>query len=1246
MKLSFNYKKIGMAAGILVVGLYLLYLLLPFALNPFIKSYAPQIENIVKEATGFDLKIEDFGITTSADLTIGAKFKSLTLSLPDESTPFFTGNDVSANLRLIPLLRKNIQLGKVAASSLYGSLIVKKDGTLVVQDYLLSNQKESEAMQSLPYGLKLSNHLPNICVKDYKFEFLDAVDNKSYYIQGEKLKISDFILDKNIKISTIGKVVFDNQVISNYDIKIHNKIMPKLILDDIVFPKEVVLQGENISDDNIPTMANPSEYTIIDIFKLIKNNQLRADVFANIKVAGTFKHPIQNGTFEINSMSVAVNGKPLPESYAKLIFKGSKTDVNSVIYTSDDVNEKTVLSGFINFGKKAALDLNLKSNAKFNHIIRLIDSVLQSFGMNDLKTVSATGQIDADLKISSDLKEVNSSGYLKVNPSSLKYGLYNLSVDNIVADINLDNNDVNIKNAGFSVLGHPLKLAGTIKSDASADLKLTADNLSLKGLLGAAGQVALLKENSINSGSISAVAIVKGKLDSIKPDISLNVNNINIFNKPMKAYVVLNKALVKLLLDKEKINGDIDINALSLKMDGASVSVPSAKVVMDTKDINIKNSYVLINNSRVDVTGSVKDYMSQNMAMDIKAQGNLASADIMAFVPKELHSMFPYKGSMPISVIAAGNPKSQDVKFVLSANPKNYIQFADVNLLKGKTTKISADMKISGNNLKLSNSGIYANSLKVASFDGGISDLTSKQKLNLNISLPNNISFPIWGMGNSNITANGQVNILGAIDNPKVTGKVNISDLSVKEMNFAMKNLLLNLNGSGIAGAATADSLKFDGISASKLSSKFSLTNFNNLYLSDISGTSFGGKISGKVSYNIATTGMSVDMSGKGLNSMDAVYGAVGIPKALTGTLGFQAKFTAKGITDKEIIRSLKGDVNFDIADGRFVSIGRFENLVAAQNIASNSIFKSAVSALSTVNAVQETDRFKSIVGNIKLSDGAANISNIKVAGPLMSYYVTGVYYIIPNTANLNILGRLDSKVVSYLGPLGQLSAEKLLSYIPEIGPATAKYLSLLTQNPATEKTELIPALTSNSTGSKDFKVHFNGSIEKSTSIKSFKWLSKCDTTEMNLKKDLQDATEAVKNNIESRIKEAQTTAETVQTNVNNIIEAKKQQVQDVKNQVNQTKQDIEDAKNNIKNLWNSIKNPQTNTPAESSTSPATSGESSKTPAPSASDGGTSAPASSAPAVPASETSTPAAAPTENAAPQEPGTSDMSGVLG
>lgn len=1177
MKFNFKnqkLKKIGIITGSTLLCIYVLFLILPVILSPIANSYTQNIKDLIKTSAGFDAQIEGLGVVTSPNLSAGIRVKDFSLSVPEADKPFFKAENFKLKLALLPLLVKRVQLAEISAKSIDGELVVKQDGDFQVLDYLPEASDSESGISGLPYGFKLSNHLPDIKANDYKFSFIDSTDDKAYYIQGENFKISNFILNKKLKLSTKGKVVFDNTVVSNYDIKLNNNIMPDIQLNDIVFPEKRIIEDP---EETPKTEPLPEKFNIITAFKAIKNNNLRADLLTDIKTAGTLKNPNLNGHLKVEALSVAVNGKSLPESYADLVFKGNKTTIDSVFFTSVDEKEKTQIIGDMNGGKKPSIDLTLRSNAQFNNIIRLIDSISQSFGINDFRTLSATGGIDADFNINSDMKKVSSTGYLKINPSRISYGLYDIIIDNITADIDLMNNDINISKAGFSILGHPLKLTGTIKSDSTTDLKLTADKLSIKGLAAACGQVALLKENAFNGGTVSLNALIKGKLEDIKPDVTINVDGLDITNYATSAKILLTNALIKIIYNQQALSGDIDVNSLVIKHPSATLALPEACIVMDTKDVNIKDSYVLLNNSRIDIKGRITDYTTDKMNINISAQGNLASYDIAGLIPQEVRSMFPYAGTLPLSASVTGDAKTQEIKVNITADNSNYIRFADIDLLKDKQSKISANMKLSGDTLNFTNSGVFVDNKAIATLSGGILKLTSNPKLNLLISVPQNISFPIWGMGDSNITANGNVSVLGDIANPQLKGSLNLPDVSIKDMDFALTDIVANLSGSILNGNATAGKFKFGGIVAENISSKFALDNYNDFYLNDLSANAFEGKITGKISYRISNSAIGIDLTGKGLDSTSTVYGAVGIKNALTGTMEFNTKLAMQGVTDKEIIQSMHGNVNFGIIDGKFVSIGRLENLVTAQNISSNSILKAALSSLSTVSAIQEADKFKSITGALTLSNGTANISSIKVSGPLMAYYVSGSYNILPNTANLIILGRLESKVVSSLGVLGEFSAEKLLSYIPKFGAMTVNMLNVLTTDPASENTALIPELSDGSTTFKDFKVIFNGPVESASSVKNFKWLSKCDTTPIDMNAELKNAAEAVKTNITDRVEAAKTNAQNVKTNVNNIIETQKNKVQSAKQDFAQTKADIqratENSKSSAENLKNLLKN-------------------------------------------------------------------------
>ncbi len=1165
--MSINWKNVSIKAAYVLAGLYILFLISPIIVSPILNSYSEDIETAVKTATGFDTNIEKLSFVTTPNLTAGVKVKNFSMTVPAAENPFVNADNASVRIALLPFLIKKIQIAGVGADNLSGEFVVKKDGSFLVQDYLVQEKKDTTSQVALPFGLTLSNHLPNVKVKNYKLAFVDAMTSKAYSVEGEKFKVTDFILDKKIKFSTVGKVIFEDSVISNYDIKLFNKIMPNLNLQDLVFPKEIA-----VDDEPVKTPVGES-INIIDIFKTVYNNKFSADLTTDVKTSGTLKNHKINGKININALTVGVDGNKLPESYLDLVFKGNKTSVDSIFFTSFDEREKTQLIGDIVSGKKPSIDLTLRSNAKFNNIITLVDSIAKTFGIKDFDTMSATGGIDADFNINSDLKKVSSTGYLKILPSSIKYGLYDVSIDNITADINMMNNNIDIHKAGFSILGHPLNIAGTIKSNSDTDIKLTADKLSVKGLLAALGQGALLKENKINNGSLSILAVLKGKLNAIRPEVSANVENIDVLNVPSGVKLTLQKIIFELLYDGKTAAGDLGVNNLIVAHPSARVSVPDTNILIDTKDINIKKCYILLNNSRIDITGAVKDFVTDRMNINITAKGNLNSSDIMAILPKEFSSLISGKGSLPLEVQVSGSSKIQNIKAEINANPQNYVALADLDVLKNQNTKIHSNIEVIGDTLNISNTGISSDKNNIAKLSGEVTKLYSNPKLNLNIAVPNQISFPIWGVPNSNITANGTVSVVGSALNPQMRGSVNLTDISMKDMDFAISDLTADLSGTVLNGHATARQFKSGGIVANDLTGNFSLKDYTKFLLTDLTAKAFDGKVKGNLSYSIPDSKIGLEFSGSGLNSTKAVEGAVGIKNALSGVLDFSAKLKMQGITDKEIINSMSGNVDFNVNDGRFISIGRLENLVAAQNVSSNSILKSAISALSSVATIQEADKFKYIKGNLTLGNGSANLSKILVAGPLMAYYVTGNYNILPNSANLIILGRLDAKVVSILGPLGDLSAEKLLSFIPKFGTMTANMLKQLTSDPANENVAMIPLLTDGSTNYKDFKVVFNGPVESSTSVRSFKWLSTCDTTEMNLKEELQNAKDAVKTNLTNRVEEAKTNVQNIKTNVNNIIEAQKNKAQEVKNNIEQSKANFEARKENAKQNSENMKN-------------------------------------------------------------------------
>ena len=1164
-------KKIIKITGFSILGilatLYVLFLIIPFIANGIIKAHNSDLVKIIEDTTGFKTNLNEIKLVTTPKLTAGLKIGHADFKLPDNSE-FLSADNFEVKLSLVPLLTKKIELDKISIDNSKITLGVKKDGHFLLEDAIKSviekntqpDDKvyiQAEPQQvGLPFGIKLSNKLPNIYLNNYDIAFIDTSNGKKYYLDGDKFNITDFVLNKKVKINANGAIYLEDTKHFGYDIKILNNIMPNIQLHDLVFldNSNPTTQNNNTEVKETQTAEMP-QINVIDIFKAIHNNQLAANVTTDLKTTGTPDDIDYQGYFKIDGMTVAVDGNKLPEGLINADFKGKKTKFNATLYSSMSKEESTTAYGDIEGGKNPKFNMHFLSNAKVNNIFALIDSIAKSFGINDLDTLSATGQLDANFYIIGDKKSVKSSGHFKLPNASIKYGLYNILINNINADINLADNNVNIKDISFTVLDQPLRAYGTLSSDAIADLHLTADKLLLKALVATTGQMAILKENDFKSGTLSMDASLKGKLTAPIPAVKLNIDDVNIKNIPTDTTVALANCNIDLNTDGKTFSGNINANSASVINPLATLKMPSAKISIDDKDIKINNARITLDNSKIDITGGIYDYLKK-LTINLNASGYLVSSDIKNMIPKDFHVFVgDAKGQMPLNAKITGDIQSQNIEVDLTANQDNYFQIANIDLLRGKTTNIKSNMKLANDTLKFSDTGIYANGVSIANLSGQISNLSKTQNLALNFDIPKLIGMPIPSLSDKTlISAKGNIAIGGTALKPTLKGNVSIPEIKIPEMLVTLEKLEIVLNGALAKGSGTLAKVTSGGIVATNLTSDFILNPETLiLYLNNIKGTAFNGNIGGNVSYNMMNGKIGVDFQGSGLDAITAIEGAAGIKNALSGTLGFNVNVTLSGATDVEMIKNLKGNMTFNIDDGALIGIGRIENLVAANNIMSNVIMKTAVATLSSIPVIKESANFKYIKGEMTFNDGWANLTSIKTSGPSMAYFITGKFNILNGTANVSILGRLGSDVIAALGPVGDLSVDKLTSFIPKFGAATSALLKAMTTNPKGEKINEIPQLSSNNEVYKDFKVDFNGGVDSQSSVKSFKWLSNPDTSAIDaptMKEQLQQNKEALKTDVK----------ETVDA----LKQMKEQSKEDIKNEI----QNMKDSVNELKNLF------------------------------------------------------------------------------
>ncbi len=1060
-------KILGIITGSILLGAFLLFLLLPFVLNFFIDKYTPQIVGEINKLTGLSAGMEEVRVVSTPKLTAGLKVKKFELYTPQKE-PIFISDNFEVKMSLLPVLAKNIRVDVIKFDNIDVTLKFNKDGGLDLLKYMpvteeIKKDDDSDKENNkeyLPLGLKLSNHLPDIHAGAYKITITDGKDN--YVVNGSKTDITDFVINKSVKIKGSGKVILKDREQFNYNVNLFNKLMPESDINELVFNSQPAdEQKEEVKVD------------VIGILKGLYDYKVTANANINLK---TSKDSIDGGV-NISNISII----DLPHSNADLIFKGCKIDIDSNIYTAKD--EVSTVKGKCITGKNPSVDLNVKSGVNISNILDIVKKVALIFNIKDLQTLTASGSLNADFNIKSDLKTIQSSGFFKVPAAKLFYGAYNIGVDNINADVSLDNNNVNIKNVSFSILGQPLKIHGTLSSDAVADMHVHAENLNIKGLLIALGQASLMKENPIYSGSLSMEAIIKGKLDKINPLINLSIINLDMKNIPSDLRLNAPATEVKITSDGKTLSGNAESFNIKLINPAATIFAKSINANILSDVIEITETPVTIEKINTTIKGKITNYLTEKIGLDFVSTGDIKST---------------LKGDMNI--------------------PKQTLN------LVYQTTDLST--------------------IIIPMFD--------KSKLSFK----------------------GKINITGSMLNPVINGSATVPSVSVPEIPVTMKDMDLKFQGTILHGSGMVKEFASGGIKAQNLTSDFELKGMD-FYLNNLKGESFKGKVNGNIVYNLSNAKTKIVFKGSGLDAEEAIEGAAGIKNALSGTLGFDTKLTLTVLEYNAMIKSMKGDLSFDIKKGAFGTIGRFEGFLGASNITQNYFLKNTVNALSNAAGLATTAQFDVLDGKMTFSDGWANLNPIKSAGQSLCYYITGRYNIVNGTTNVNILGRLDAPMVAKLGALGSLDMSDI------IGDKAASVLKILTSNPQGEKTELIPALTNGSTNSQEFKVSFNGGVDSKSSVKSFKWLKNADMT--NLQK--QTAKDVV-----NSVKEAyKTDINTTKEEWNNAVEAEKKKIEDAKKQINTTKEDFQNLWKSIKDISKPAENNQTTQPAADTkiTSPA-----------------------------------------------------------
>lgn len=987
------------------ITIYLGFLfVLPYVID--LNSYEPQITKLIQDTTGFQVELRGLRVKTAWNLSAGALIDKTDLKYPT-GKKFAQINGLEVKLSLIPLIFRDVIVDKIDANKVLVNLETNEKGDFLLKDFL--NKKSPQKCH-----FKFSNNMPDISTKKYRISIISG-ENK-YSLKGVDLSVSDFILNKKVKLKTKGELVLNGRKQIAYNISLISNTFPK---------------------------NNRQKSDFIKVLDDLYKYHINANINADLKIKNKNNGTDIDGKIDIDKISFIFGNIIYPESTLKLAFNCDKTKINASLHV--DNNSKALITGFFKNGKNKLIDLHVTSDKiNIEDIILIAKAMSKPFGIKNLQDINANGILKADFGIKSDFKKIESNGYLNIQDASVTNNLYTVSMNHINADIDFSQDAIKIKQAKANLNGQPITINGTIDKNANSNILISANDLLLKGVLFTLGQTKILRENDILGGLVNIQASLKGRLNKTSPKVSIIVTNVNLKNKKSKTQVKLTKATINSSYTKEN-TGKAEITDLKISSSGVTnISIPKINLAFDKKDLNIEKTYLYINNIKANLSGKISD---------ISTNPRLNSVNIS--VPNQIS--VPIKGYTGSNITLKGalafNGDLYQPEMHGTINiPAIRIPSAST-LLKNITLQFNKDISINCPQMQIADSIMSFNALINKDFSKGIvakNVNSTSNNIDLNVLVP--IFKNLAGNSGSNITIS---------------------------------------NGKGSIGK-----FRVGGINASNITSNITLKN-NILYLNSLRGDAYFGKIGGNVSYDFTHRKTNLQLQGRGLSANPAIIGLTGRNDDIYGQLDFDSNVSMIGYAQRELLHSLKGYTNFIISNGKMGVLGKFEHLIYAQNIISNSVFKATLNVIARAIMVKNTGVYRYMKGKIKFSDGWANITWIKTSGPSMSLYITGRYYFLDNTANLIMLGRISDDVVRILGPIGEFSMDKAISYIPKLGEITSFFANQFTTNPNYENISQIPYLTPRTEFStKEFKVVIDGDIQKQSSVKSFKWLSRPKTTQ------------------------------------------------------------------------------------------------------------------------------------------------------
>ena len=532
-------KKLLIAIGLIIVLVIVALIAVPMFIDP--NDHKATIVEQVKKHTGRDL-------TITGDLKM-SKFPSLGVDIGEISfgnaegfgdQPMLKSGQASVSVKLMPLLKKDLQVSTLTLKDVYINLVRDKSGKTNWDD-LLALGGEKETQQDSDATKLAALAIGGIDMENANLVWDDQSLGKKYTISNLNFKTGQLELNKPIDLELsldldavaegiAGAIALDGTIEYDLDGK-------KYSVKPIDFSANLKGTGVPNGAADIKLKASSAQVDLTAGTVSVAGLDLDAmgtKISGDIDATNIFdKIPLANGKIKIDAQSIpdllTALGQdpaqiPLTKLTADAIFKSGKDTMSFEKLVADATlqggmfkqaeNVKLNMTGDVNMADQTlnltslsfeGLDASVKGKLKASNLqakIPLIDGDLKITANNVAKLLIAAGQdpeqiplkkINADVKLTSTAESMNIETLAAT--ATVHGGQFKDPVDvklNVKGDVNLKNETANLTHLSFEGLGATIdgniKASNIMSPIPLLDGQLNINATDVPALMAALGQ--------------------------------------------------------------------------------------------------------------------------------------------------------------------------------------------------------------------------------------------------------------------------------------------------------------------------------------------------------------------------------------------------------------------------------------------------------------------------------------------------------------------------------------------------------------------------------------------------------------------------------------------------------------------------------------------------------------------------------------------------------------------------------------